>query len=146
MNIYSYTFFHKLLIALAFCYPRWEFIKENKKVSKQENTLSIKKKRKQEKNMFWTKKAIKKKEKIITVKKKERKLALGQEKRKEKSFFLTFLFSFTNIHLCTSLLLAKKYLRTVDVNCVDLLRCANKECEYSYQNAKTGNLKFIHQN
>ena len=44
---------------------RWEFIKESKKVSKQENTLStkkaIKKKRIKEENTLSTKKAIKKK-------------------------------------------------------------------------------------
>ena len=55
----------------------WEFIKENKKVRKQENTLS-------------TKKAIKKKEKITTVKKKERKHTLDQESDQErKTFFLS---------------------------------------------------------
>ena len=45
----------------------WEFIKENKKVRKQEKTLStkkaIKKKRKKKENTLLTKKAIKKKRK-----------------------------------------------------------------------------------
>ena len=50
------------------------FIKENKKVRKQENTLS-------------TKKAIKKKERQRS-RKKERKHALDQESDKEKKFFL----------------------------------------------------------
>ena len=42
--------------------------------------------------------------------------------------------------ICIFLLLAEKYLRTFDVICVDFLRCANKECECSYQNAKYYNL------
>ena len=56
---------------------RWEFIKENKRVRKQENTNS-------------TKKAIKK------TRKKERKHALDQEsdKEKRKKFLITFLFEF----------------------------------------------------
>ena len=45
---------------------RWEFIKENKKVRKQENTLSdkkaIKKKEKKKENMLSTKEAINKKQ------------------------------------------------------------------------------------
>ena len=36
--------------------------------------------------------------------------------------------------ICSFLLLAKNYLRTSDVICVYFLRCANKECECSYQN------------
>ena len=38
--------------------------------------------------------------------------------------------------ICPSLVLAKKYLRTFDEICVNYLRCANKECAGSYQNAK----------
>ena len=34
------------------------------------------------------------------------------------------------------LIALKNYLRTFDVICVDFLRCANKECEFSNQNAK----------
>ena len=34
--------------------------------------------------------------------------------------------------------LASKYLWTFDVICFDFLRCANKECECSYQDAKNG--------
>ena len=29
----------------------------------------------------------------------------------------------------------KTFKRTFDVNCVELLRCANKECEFSHKNA-----------
>ena len=36
---------------------------------------------------------------------------------------------------------AKKYKRPFDEVCVDFLRCANKECECSYQDAKNDNLK-----
>ena len=38
----------------------------------------------------------------------------------------------------TSLLLAKKYLRTFDVICADFLKGTNKECECSNQYAKNG--------
>ena len=63
---------------------RWEFIKENKKVRKQENTLLTKKATK--KNTLSTTKANKKqKEKTITVKKKRKKRS-----RKKNLFFVGF--------------------------------------------------------
>ena len=64
---------------------RWEFKKENKRVRREENTLStkkaIKKKRKKKENTLSTKKATKKKKKNFFL------------------FLLTFLFSFINSHL-----------------------------------------------
>ena len=72
------------------CFLRWEFIKENKKVRKQENTFTTKKaskkKRKKKENTLSTKKAIKKKKKKIDngQEKKERKHALDQESGQEK--------------------------------------------------------------
>ena len=68
-----------------------EFIKENKKVRKQENTLS-------------TKKTTKKKKRRKTVTKKKRKnfiffLIVSWSRACFLSFFLTFLFSFINTHL-----------------------------------------------
>ena len=59
------------------------------------------------------------------------------------AFFGTLLFA---LAFCTSLLLDNKYLRAFDVICVDYLRCAKKECECSYQNAKNGILNglFLH--
>ena len=56
VSLFSYS--------LYICFPRWEFIKENKKVRKQENTLSTRKatkEKKKEKNTLSTKKATKKK-------------------------------------------------------------------------------------
>ena len=58
---------------------RWEFIEENKKVRKQENTLSTKKaiKKKKKENTLSTKKAIKKRRE--------------NDNDQEKKFFLNFL-------------------------------------------------------
>ena len=78
------------------CDLRWEFIKENKKVRKQEHTPStkkaIKKKRKKRKHALDQESD---QEKTITVKK-ERKHGLDQEsdkEKKKKTFFLLFLLS-----------------------------------------------------
>ena len=72
-SLFSFIRYHKCLVLKSLSPSdyngalRWEFIKENKKVRKQENTLStkkaIKKKIKKEKkeNMLSTKKALKKK-------------------------------------------------------------------------------------
>ena len=66
-------------------YAPYVELKENKKVRKQENTLStkktIKKNREKKENTLSTKKATKKK------------------KKNPLSFLLTFLFSFINYHL-----------------------------------------------
>ena len=77
---------------------RWEFIKENKKVRKQENTLStkkeVKKKKKRKKNTLSTKNATKKKKgkNDNGKKRKERKHALDQksDQEKKKNFFSCF--------------------------------------------------------
>ena len=64
-------------------YPRWEFIKGNKKVRKQENKNSTKKKRSRKyENKNSTKKAIKKQENKNLTKKKESKQDLDQEEKK----------------------------------------------------------------
>ena len=91
---------------------RWEFIKENKKVRKQENTL-------------WTKKAIKIKK---TIRKKTRSPPRKRPRKKEKTFlsfsfgrffgrehvfflfFLTFLYSFINSHFWFLLANSVEYL------------------------------------
>ena len=74
-----------------FVVQRWEFIKENKKVRKQENRLSTKKviKKKKKKDGKHALDQESDQEKTTTAKKKERKHALDQEcdQEKRKTFF-----------------------------------------------------------
>ena len=73
---------------------RWEFIKENKKVRKQENTLStkkaMKKKRKKKENTLSIKKAMKKKTTAFLDR------FLGRERVFVLSFFLFYFLVFLN--------------------------------------------------
>ena len=76
---------------------RWEFIKENKKVRKQENTQESDQEKKRE-NTFDQESG---QEKAVTVKKKKKKETRSRPRKKRKPFFLflPFLFSFINSHL-----------------------------------------------
>ena len=56
-------------------------------------------------------------------------------------FFIIISLSFFRILLIANK--PQKYLRTFDVFCVDFLRCANKKCECSFQNAKNGILNSL---
>ena len=60
------------------------------------------------------------------------------------SFFRILLIALASCYLHISLLLAKNYLRTwCYLHICNLLRCANKECAWSYQNAKNGILNGL---
>ena len=104
-----------------------------------------KKKKKGKKTRPRPRKRSRKKKKAITVKKKRKKTRSrprSDEGKKAKTFFFSgsvswsracfYLFFLLSFFL-TSLLSAKKCLRTFNAICVHFLRCANKECEWSYQ-------------